>query len=167
MFKANPVKQKFDEYYTRKKTFEDITLFIPNNKIIYEPFYGVGQSVTYLKELGYEIRYKDADFFTDEILQPEEYDIIITNPPFTLKKETLKRLREINKPFILILPMTVIFTKYFHEIFGADSKDLQFIIPNNKIHFDCEYILKDNTSFYSFYLCYKMNFENSVNLIKI
>ncbi len=166
MIKSNPVKSKNDEYYTRKKTFEDIKQFIQDDKIIYEPFLGSGQSVTYLKELGYEVRYKNVDFFSESILQPEEYDVIVTNPPFTLKKETLSRLKQIDKPFIVILPITVIFTKYFQEIFNTDD-DLQFIIPNNKIHYDNENIKKDNTSFYSFYLCYKMNIPKSINLIQI
>jgi len=166
MIKTNPVKNKNDEYYTRKKTFEDIKQYIPDNKIIYEPFLGSGQSVTYLKELGYEVRYKNVNFFSESILQPEEYDLIISNPPFTLKKEVLTRLKQIDKPFILILPITVLFTKYFHEIFNTNDS-LQFIIPNKHIHYDSAHIKKDNTSFYSFYLCYKMNISKDINLIHI
>lgn len=43
------------------------------------------------------------NFFTYE---PEEnYDFIISNPPFSLKDAILKRLNELNKPFAILLPL--------------------------------------------------------------
>jgi hypothetical protein len=38
MIACNPVKQVWDEYYTRKKAFEDIQHFIPRDKILWEAF---------------------------------------------------------------------------------------------------------------------------------
>ena len=42
------------------------------------------------------------DFFNYE---PYYYDIIISNPPFSIKDAVLKRLYELNKPFAILLPM--------------------------------------------------------------
>ena len=42
------------------------------------------------------------DFFNYE---PEEYDIIISNPPFNIKDKILKRLDKLNKPFAILLPL--------------------------------------------------------------
>ena len=165
-FKSNPVLSKCDEYYTRRKTLEDIRQYIPSNAVLYEPFYGNGQSVTYLRDLGYQTVFKDVDFFSNEILNESQYDMILTNPPFTKKKEVLQKLKIINKPFIAILPMTVVFTLYFHQIFN-NNDEIQMIIPNKHIHYDNDKIKKDNTSFYSIYLCYKMNLNKDINFLKI
>lgn len=42
------------------------------------------------------------DFFDCE---PEQYDVIISNPPFSKKDGILKRLYELKKPFAMLLPI--------------------------------------------------------------
>lgn len=42
------------------------------------------------------------DFFE---YMPEEFDVIVSNPPFTKKDEVLRRLYEIGKPFAILLPL--------------------------------------------------------------
>lgn len=36
---------------------------------------------------------------------PEEFDVIVSNPPFTKKDKVLRRLYEIGKPFAILLPL--------------------------------------------------------------
>lgn len=42
------------------------------------------------------------DFFKYE---PDDYDIIVSNPPFTIKDKILERLYELEKPFAILLPL--------------------------------------------------------------
>jgi len=42
------------------------------------------------------------DFFTYE---PKQWDIVVSNPPFSLKDKVLKRLNDLNKPFAILLPL--------------------------------------------------------------
>lgn len=42
------------------------------------------------------------NFFT---YAPENYDVIISNPPFSIKDMILKRLDELNKPYAILLPL--------------------------------------------------------------
>ena len=37
--------------------------------------------------------------------EPDNYDIIISNPPFSQKDDVLKRLYELNKPYAMLLPI--------------------------------------------------------------
>lgn len=44
----------------------------------------------------------EQDFFKYE---PDDYDIIVSNPPFTIKDKILERLYELEKPFAILLPL--------------------------------------------------------------
>jgi 16S rRNA A1518/A1519 N6-dimethyltransferase RsmA/KsgA/DIM1 with predicted DNA glycosylase/AP lyase activity len=45
------------------------------------------------------------DFFEYE---PDSYDIIITNPPYSIKDKLLKRAFDLKKPFMFLLPITTL-----------------------------------------------------------
>lgn len=150
---------KFDDYMTPKSAWENIKNFIPKNKTIWEPFYGDGKSGEYLKSLGFKVIHQKEDFFLNN-----KGDIIISNPPFTIKKEILTRLKQLDKPFILIMPSSVINYKYFKDLF-RDSK-IQLIVPPKRIQFtkilENKEIFKGRCNFDCFYYCYKMNFDNDI-----
>ena len=149
-----------DNYITNKYEWERIKDYIPTDKIIWSPFYCDGKQKEYFKELGYDIIHEDKDFFS----YTPNYDIIIDNPPFSKKKEILKKLKELEKPFILILPSVMLCYKYFQEDF---SDNLQIIIPKSRIKFNL--LNSDNNNytppFASFYFCYKMNLEKDLIFI--
>ena len=154
---------KHDDYMTPKYAWENIKHLIPNDKIIWESFYGDGESGKYLTELGFNTIHEEIDFFDDETLP--NYDIIISNPPFSQSKKIMNRLAILDKPFILIMPSSKINTQYFRENF---KNKIQIIIPKKRIQFtkliDGE--IPDNwknaCNFDCFYYCYKMNLENDI-----
>ena len=149
-----------DNYKTPKKAWENILEYIPKNKVIWEPFYCDGSSGKDLKDLGFKVIHKNEDFF-----RHNRGDIIVSNPPFSKKKEILKRLKELDKPFILILPSMMLSYKYFQELF---SDDIQVIIPKKRInfkHIDWKEDKNYSPPFASFYFCYKINLHNDLIFI--
>ncbi len=154
---------KHDDYMTPKNAWQDINEYIPKDKIIYEAFYGDGMSGQYLEELGCKkVIHKKKDFFTYK----PNYDILISNPPFSLSKEIMKRLAELDKPFILIMPSSKINTSYMRNNFM--NKGLQIIIPRKRIHFikkidgEIPDKWKNSCNFDCFYYCYKMGLKNDI-----
>lgn len=151
---------KHDCYMTPKYAWENIKQYIPKDKIIWEAFYGDGNSGNYLKELGFDVIHEPIDFFENDL-----GDIIVSNPPFSKTKEILIRLKEIDKPFIIILPSSKINTSYFRE---WKNKNIQIIIPRKRIHF--EKLVngikpdgwKNSCNFDCFYYCYKMNLPKDI-----
>ena len=81
---------KNDDYMTPKSAWENINQYIPQNKVIWEAFYGNGESGNYLKELGFKTIHEDIDFFENN-----KGEIVVSNPPFTLIPEILTKLKEI------------------------------------------------------------------------
>ena len=169
-FKDSPTFTNNDEYYTPKSAWEKIQNYIPKDKVIWEAFgtkEGI-QSPQFLRELGYKVETTDKDFF-----QENKGDIVVSNPPYNkkekLKQKVLARLVELDKPFILIMPTTTIHTKYYRDIFQENIKYLQFLIPDDKIQFytiqDGKPHFRNNCSFYSIYLCYKLNLENDIAFV--
>jgi len=151
---------KHDDYMTPKHAWEDIKDYIPKKKI-WEPFYGNGNSGTYLTELGFDVIHQDIDFFENNL-----GEVIVSNPPFSDTKNIMKRLAELDKPFILIMPSSKINTSYFRDNFKG--KKVQIIIPRKRIHFDKlingekpkDY--KSSCNFDCFYYCYKIGLENDI-----
>ena len=149
-----------DNYTTDKIGWEIIKDFIPKDKILYAPFYCDGKQKIYFEEMGLNIIHEDKDFFT---FNPE-YDIIIDNLPFSKMKDICIRLKELDKPFIIIAFSKVILMKWFQRMF---KDHLQVIIPFSRPTFShLTHPKKGYTPPYGImYYCYKMNLHKDLIFI--
>ena len=145
-----------EEYYTPIKIWEDILHYLPRDKVYIDPFFGDGTNIENLKLLGLDVVGADLDAF--DLLDEIPYDIILTNPPFSknILIELLFNLDALQKPFILILPINKIFSKYFKRSFRS-YKNIQIIIPKERMSFIDPNTSKSNPSFVCAYICYKMD----------
>jgi hypothetical protein len=152
-----------DIYYTPKIIFENILHYLPRDKIYLDPFFGNGSSINNLNELGLNCIGADIDYF--DALDDLDYDIILTNPAFSknILTEFLYNLSALNKPFIIILPITKIFSKYFRLAF-RQYKNIQIIIPKSRMSFidPNNSSNKNNPSFVCCYVCYKMDLPSDI-----
>ena len=103
---------KHDDYMTPKYAWDWIKDFIPKDKVIWEAFYGDGESGKNLSDLGFNVIHEETDFFTNNL-----GDVIVSNPPFCKKKAVMTRLKEIDKPFIIICPSSMLNTQYVRHLF--------------------------------------------------
>jgi len=149
-----------DNYITNKDDWERIKEYIPENKKIWSPFYCDGKQKEYFSDMGYDIIHEDKDFFS----YTPDYDIVIDNPPFSKKKQIFEKLKNLDKPFIIVAPSVMLSYKYFQDYF---KDHLQIIIPYNRIKFKhLESINKNYTPPYaSYYFCYKMNLKKDLLFI--
>lgn len=90
------------------------------------------------------------DFFEYE---PEKWDIMISNPPFSKKDDVLQRAFDLGKPFALLLPANSIQGKKRFKIF---KNEIQMLCFDRRIDFhtngDMENYTK-GTPFGSAYFC--------------
>ena len=153
--------EKHDDYMTPKSAWENIAHLIPKDKVIWEAFYGDGESGKYLTELGFETIHEPVDFFENDL-----GEIVVSNPPFSQSKNVMTRLKELDKPFILILPSAKICTSYLRE--NYKNTELQIIIPRKRINFiklvngKVPENWKSACTFECFYYCYKMGFDKDI-----
>tara|TARA_E500000318_G_C3462217_1_gene173113 strand:+ start:166 stop:678 length:513 start_codon:yes stop_codon:yes gene_type:complete len=159
---------KHDDYMTPKYAWENIKQFIPEDyKIIYEPFYGDGSSGKFLQELlpDKTIIHQDLDFY--EYSTQFNYDMILSNPPFSDAKKIMPKMFELDKPFILLMPSSKINTNYFRQ---WKERKIQIIIPTKRIHFkkfvNGKEVPTNGANFDCFYYCYKINLSSDITWLE-
>jgi hypothetical protein len=152
-----------DIYYTPKYIWEDILIYLPRDKIYLDCFYGNGSNIQNLNELGLNCIGADIDYF--DALDDLDYDIILTNSPFSrhILTEFFYNLSALDKGFVIILPITKIFSKYFRTAF-RQYKNIQIIIPKSRMSFidPNNSSNKNNPSFVCCYVCYKMDLPSDI-----
>ena len=92
--------------------WEDVSAYIPRHLTLWEAFYGDGTSGHHLAALGFDVIHEDVDFFTHDL-----GECVVTNPPFSELPRVLARLRELGKPFVVIMPCSTLTTRYFRDLF--------------------------------------------------
>ena len=144
-----------NNFITNIDTWKIIKKYIPTNKKIWSPFFCDGKQKEHFKELGFDILHQDEDFF-----EHDKGDIIVDNPPFDNLRKILTRLKEINKPFIMIMPSSKINAVWFQKMF---KDDLQIIIPLKKISFtNLDPDIPFNFNWGTYYYCYKMKLKKDL-----
>lgn len=128
-------KPKDDEIYTPKYAIEPLIKYLPKNITIWEcTDYGSSNITKVLKENGYNVistNKKDFDFLKDK---PNfEFDMIITNPPYSLKDEFIERCYEYGKPFALLLPITSLEGIKRGKMFRKNS--IELLVFDKRINF--------------------------------
>lgn len=140
-----------DEIYTPDYAITPILKYLPKDKIYWEcTDYGSSNITKVLKENGYNVISTNKEQFDFLIDKPDfNFDVIITNPPYSLKDEFLEKCYEYNKSFALLLPITTFEGKKRGKMFR--EKGIQAIIFDSRIKFygNCSWF---NTSWF----CYKL-----------
>jgi len=149
---SEPLKlKKQDEYYTPEILVTPLLQYLKPNSNIWCPFdTSNSEFVLIFKEAGHTIINghisEGKDFFN---YTPDNYDYIISNPPFSRKKDVLKRCYELGKPFALLLGLPILNYQEIGEFFL--DKSLQLLIFDKKVSYD-----GNTASFNSSYFCNKI-----------
>ncbi|MEJ3943983.1 sugar-phosphate nucleotidyltransferase [Campylobacter jejuni] len=146
-----------DEYYTPLILIEFLELILKNKNIktIMCPFDDDSSNyVKFFKAKGFNVINghinQGKDFFSKWWLD-YDFDILISNPPFSKKNEIIGLLTtNYNVPFMLLMNLMAINYQDFSETLRIANKQapINFIIPNKKVSFD-----GNTSSFSSGYIC--------------
>lgn len=134
---ARTSKGNNDECYTQRYGVEPLLDFLEpyKDKIIWCPFDDeTSEFVKVFQEYGYNVVYSHIrngyDFFEYE---PEKWDLMISNPPFTNKKKIFERALSFGKPFALL--MTILWLNDATPVKVFRDKDLQLLLFDDRMEF--------------------------------
>lgn len=143
---------KNDECYTPKYAVIPIVKYLDRDKIIWCPFdTEESEFVKVLKSEGFKVVYSHIfngqDFYNYE---PENWDVIVSNPPFTNKRKIFERCLSFNKPFALLMSNTWLNDSAPKQLFK--DKDLQLLMFDKRI----DYNNNKKITFSSSYFCWNV-----------
>lgn len=139
-----------DEQYTPRYGVEVLLPHIAHlkDKIIWCPFdkedsqfvkvlLDNGFKVTYSHiddeiDLGVSGMYVNKDFLTYE---PENWDVIISNPPYKNKRVFWERALDLKKPFALLLPLNILSDSVINVTMREREREFQLLIPSRRMRF--------------------------------
>lgn len=156
----------FDELYTPDEAVDMILPYIPRKVSTIWECTAIKESriVKVLKDAGYKVITthieNGQDFFKYE---PSNYDMIITNPPYSLKNKFLKRAYNLKKPFMFLLPLTTLEGIERGEMFGKNG--IQMLIPNKRFNFKPE--KNSGAWFQTSWFCFNCKLSSDLNFVKL
>lgn len=146
------LKKSSDERYTPAYAVAPIVKYIPKNKTVWCPFDTEhSEFVLALRDAGIRVVHSHIftrkDFFTYE---PEKWDMIVSNPPFSIKQKVVERCLALGKPFALLLSNLWINSSAPARLFA--EKEMQILLFDKRIQFT----EKNAAYFDSSYFCHKV-----------
>jgi len=146
-------KGKNDECYTPKYGVEPILKYIPKGAIVWCPFDKSDsefvKQISKTNKVIYSHIENGQDFFTYE---PESWDIIISNSPFTNKRKYFERALSFNKPFALIMSNVWLNDAAPKQLFK--HKELQLLMFDKRMKFQNNGTTLNKITFSSSYYCF-------------
>jgi len=128
-----------DEQYTPDYGVEVLLPHIKHlkDKIIWCPFDKKdSQFVRVLEGNGFKVIYSHIDdgqnFLTYE---PDEWDVLISNPPYKNKRVYWERALDFKKPFALLLPTNILSDSVINVTMREREREFQLLIPSRRMRF--------------------------------
>lgn len=156
-----------DECYTPRYAVEPILKYLPKDKTIWCPFDKEdSEFVKLLKENGFNVIYTHIDLGQDFYeYEPEEWDVIVSNPPFTNKRKIFERCLNFNKPFALLMTNTWLNDSAPKQLFR--DKDLQLLMFEQRVQYNNLKKITFSSSYYCWNLLPKQIIMERLNINKL
>ena len=143
-----------DECYTPYYAVKPILKYIPKDAIVWCPFdtdkSEFVKQISNTNKVEYSHINNGQDFFEYE---PDDWDIMLSNPPFTNKRKYFERALSFNKPFALIMTNTWLNDSAPKQLFK--DKDLQLLMFDKRMKFNSpDGRSNDKITFSSSYYCW-------------
>lgn len=125
--------QGMDACQTPAYALDPLLPYLSLDWTIWEPAAGEGLLVEALYDSGfYENRVIAGDILTGQNFfdyQPDGWDCLVTNPPYSIQFQWLERCYQLTKPFALLLKVETLGTKTAQELFDQHGVEVIFVSP--------------------------------------
>ena len=165
-----------DHFQTPPHALKPLYPYLKKDWIIWEPACGKGNLVRDLRQNNVKVMGSDKyiipnndfdncwylDFLTN--ILNENFDCIITNPPFSCKNQFIERCYKLGKPFALLLPLTALETKRRQTQW---KQGLELILFSKRINFETPNNVKSSAWFPTAWFTYGLNIGKQITFYEI
>ena len=149
-----------DDVYTPDEAIQVLLPYVKKDWKIWESASGTGNIVRFFREremniFGTDIK-EGQDFLTSA---REDFDCIITNPPFSIKDKWLEKCYSYKKPFALLLPITALEGKFRHKLYKKYG--IQVILFDGRVQYRGHN--SGSCWFASAWFCWGLNLPKDIN----
>ena len=145
-------RTKSDEHYTPGYAVDILLPYLPKGQIIWEAAYGSGELATHLRAAGHQVvGNARMDFLR---ATPDEFDLIVTNPPYSFKDEFLERAYSLGKPFAFLLPVEALTGGKRCHLYIRHG--IQVLVPSKRINFLNNGQPANHSSLSTAWFCWKL-----------
>jgi hypothetical protein len=137
--KSPVVNTKREVYYTPDYAFDIIAPVIRDFKSIWDPAAGSEKFPvrTFFEKIGHRVITTDilespeCDFLLNKT--KKRFDMIVTTPPYSLRKEFIQRACDLKKPFALLVPVNVLESRTVRDL--LKQQKISVIYPAKTVVF--------------------------------
>lgn len=129
------VPQGFDACQTPAYALDPLLPYLRSDMTIWEPAKGEGLLVEALYDSGFP-SVETSDILTGQNFfeyEPRRWDVLVTNPPYSLKYKWLERCYQLGKPFALLLPVETLGAKAAQEL--MQRYGFEILLLNRRVSF--------------------------------
>lgn len=153
-----------DDFQTPGEALWPLFPYLKPDWTIWECAAGKGNLVREFEKRKYKVVASDILTQKDFLLwQPEHFDAIVTNPPFSLKQEFLERCYSLKKPFALLLPFTTLEGKKRQALFKQYG--ISLLIFDKRVNFFTPSGKGGGAWFPVCWFCWGLNLPKDLNFV--
>lgn len=148
-------KNYSDNYFTPPSAVAPLIPYLPQKAKIWEPCCGDYFISNCLEQHGFSVVSTDLKYGVDFLTcNPPDFDVIITNPPYSRKTECIERCYSLGKPFALLVPLYCLESAKRQALYIKHGAEV--LIPNKRIRFVLPDRSVSSPPFLSVWLCWQL-----------
>lgn len=144
-----------DECYTPAYGVEPILQYIPEGAVVWCPFDTEESEFVKLISQTHTVVHSHISSGQDYYeFEPPKWDVMISNPPFTNKRQIFERALALGKPFALLMTMAWLNDAAPKQLFK--DKQLQLLMFDKRIKYLNNGVVNNKITFSSGYYCHNL-----------
>lgn len=152
----------YDECQTPPYALEPLYPYLNIKQKIWECAVGKGTLAIELGRKGYYVIFSGLEFNFLQVIRPVG-DLILTNPPYSIKYEWLEHCYELNNPFALLMPVEMLGTARGQKLFNKYGIEVIFMSPRVDFYMPNKGYEGAGAQFPTAWFTWKLNLPKQIN----